>query len=190
MNLSRNIKYLLKKELKYNAIGFLLLLMAVWFMIRSCSPDVAPTPHNPVDSLKTAVKNNFVKRDSMIVESVKKDTADKKATRKWNRAKTESLRIIKDQKRDTNNLASHPCDTIVTVLINTCDSALAAKDSSIAEKIRIIKHDSIIFAQQETIIKAQDISIRELQRDVKKQKRLKRIWAAACCLITGAAILK
>jgi hypothetical protein len=88
--------------------------------------------------------------------------------------------------RDVRHDSLIPCHEKLQI----CDTVVIQDSVLIAEQRQLIKQDSIIIARQDTLIKAQDRTIAVLTKSVKKEKRLKRICAAVCCLIAGIAVTK
>lgn len=148
----------LKANKFYLLIG--LSLLAVLY-IGSCERDSNNFQiSDKLGNTKAEIKQKKQEAKEVKKDVLKADTIQKKAVRKWNKVKEVAL-------KDT--IAK--CDTIIKILVVTCDSALAAKDSLISELRSLVILDSAIILKQDTLIHAHEKTNSDLTKSVKKEKR-------------------
>ena len=83
-----------------------------------------------------------------------------------------------------------PCDTLLQLVIASCDTIIVADSSQIANLKHIISNDSLIINDKDSIILSDSLQIVNLKKEVKKQKRHKRLAAALAVIGFGVAAIK
>lgn len=164
-------------------VGCCLILLAVLFIgslnsLKKCSVD-QPQTHDITDSLKNVIRGQIKAQDSLKVIASGKDSVRVEYVLKW--------RKLKETVYDT---IQAPCDSILPIVINTCDSVIYADSSLIASLKDIILTDSLIIGNQALVIKTDSSTIVGLNKEIKKHKRHKKLLIGALVVTTILAIVK
>lgn len=166
------------KFVKYFALG--LILAAVFFWLgKGCDEPKVPVKDKS-DSLRGVIRGLLVIQDSLKDLAQKEDSVRVKYVTKWRGVRSAA----------TNTTSPPPCDSILPIVINTCDSVIAKDSVVIAVLNEIIDADSAIIANKDKLILADSLTIVGLNKDVKRLKRQKRWLIVAIVAITGIAIIK
>ena len=129
------------------------------------------------DSLKTTIRNQQRIADSLKLVANSNDSVRLEYITKW---RTKIKTIIQHD--------SIPCDSILPMVVSTCDSIIS-KDSIYIKDLRdIIYTDSIIMDSQAQIIKLDSIKIADLDRKIVRLKRHRR-WLLFGTGVLGGAVL-
>lgn len=144
----------------------------MFFLGRSCAPAV--TIPNQTDTLKKDVQKALQKRDSVKKEIVYKDSIRIKYVVKWRSAKS-----LRD---------SIPCDSLLPILINTCDSVIVKDSSEIKSMAVALFLDSIIIDAQQKIISVDSVQEIAYKKEIRKHKRQKRLIAIGAGILLGASL--
>jgi len=142
----------------------LLGVIVVTFLIFKACGDIAPEqPITPdkTDSLKKVITNQEKVKDSLLILANRKDSVRVEYITKW-----------KKLKGDTAFL---PCDTILNLVISTCDSIIAIDSALIGDLKGVIKVDSGIIANYKKVVVNDSTTIVGLNREINKQKGQKKL---------------
>jgi len=148
-------------KINFNIAAAVLILAVVFFLGRGCNNNVI-TPTIDAKAIGTKIKKQL-----SDIETLKKLTENQTDTVfKW-RDRWHKAKEIHD---------SVPCPKKLTIVINTCDSALNAQYKLLTLKDSIIvKSDSIIVNYQK-LVKNDSTVILGLAKDNKKLKRKVFLW--------------
>lgn len=159
----------------YGILTAALFLLTVVVLVRSCErPDsiVVETDH-----IKTAIAKIQAKKDSVkpIIQIQTVEVV--KYRERWHRLK------------DTIYIPSG-CDTVFKTIVSACDSVIQ-KDSILISSLQFqARLDSSIISDQGKIIRADSLTILGLNKEVRKQKRHKRIALIAAGVIGALSLTK
>ena len=165
---SLNLSSLFAKFLFFAAV----LIVACIFMFKGCDEDVNYV-HDSTDSLKQVIAEQTKIKDSLLIESKKKDTL--------------RLTIIKRYttlKHDT--IIKQVCDPIIQL----CDSIILVDSSLITDLKHVIKVDSVIIDNCRKASVIDSTTIVGLTKEVKKHKRHKRWLVGGLIGISVLSFLK
>jgi len=155
-------------------------LLAILFIgTKSCSGDAQPPKRDITDSLKLVIKAQMKAQDSLKILAGRKDSVRVETIVKWRKLK--EYVYVHD---------SIPCDSLLPIVINTCDSVIAADSAVIVSLKKVIVADSLIIDTQAKTIVNDSLVIVGLNKDIKKHKRQKRWLSAALVVTTILAIVK
>jgi hypothetical protein len=142
---------------KYQLLIIAFLILLVYVVAHSCSQPCT-IDNSKTEQQKKHIQQDKAKRDSIHTEVLTAATIQTVAVLKW--------RTLKD----TIRIPPH-CDTIVKTIFQACDSVIA-KDSVLISKLSLqCRIDSILIDRQDTLIKHQDLTITDLTKKVKREKR-------------------
>lgn len=164
-----------------NFFGILFLvgvLVATFLIFKGCGnigPEQPLTP-NISDSLKGVIRLQEKERDSLLIVAGRKDSVRVEYITKW-----------KKLKGDTAYL---PCDTILNIVISTCDSIIAIDSSLIADLKTVIKKDSVIISGCKKVMNEDSITIVGLNSEIRKHKRHKKWLLGGLIGVSAIAIIK
>lgn len=156
-------------------IGIIAVAGAVFFLGRSCS-DIGGVSRSTIDSLK-----------EKVYEAKKEQ---KKALAKAH--KSDSVRTITVTKyREVRKLVPSIVfrDSLIQI-INLCDTVIIQDSTAIADLKHVIRTDSIIMVNQGKVIQADSSAIVGLKKEVKKERRKKRLWIVLTGIMAGVGIFK
>lgn len=138
------------------------LIVACVFLFKGCDEDrgVVATP-DKTDSLKKVIVEQEKVKDSLLVIAKKKDSVRIETIVKY--------RYLKGR------IDSIPCEELLPKIVNICDSIILVDSSQIATLKQVIKTDSSIIQNYKKIIVNDSTTIVSLNKEVKKQKRQKKI---------------
>jgi hypothetical protein len=126
-------------------------------MFKGCDEDVSYT-NNDNDSLKLVIANQNIIKDSLLAEVKKKDTIRVCVIKNY--------RILKHDTIYAN---------ICAPIIQLCDSIILIDSSLIVDLKHVIKVDSVIIGNYKKVTHNDSLSIVGLNKEVRKQKRQKRL---------------
>jgi len=162
------------KPIYYIIIILLLLLITLRFCDRQKDINIKQTIN--VDSVKDIIRHEFDEKESILKLITNNDSVRIKEVVRWKYLKGET-KIL-------------PCDSILPQIVNICDSIIIVDSTEIGNLKHVIKIDSNIIGNYQKIVKSDSMQITGLKKEVKKQKRLKVIFAGAAILFGGIAIFK
>jgi hypothetical protein len=136
-------------------------IICALMLIRECESSVEVTKTN-IDSIEAKIKGDLRVIDSLMDDRLKKDSVRTVEVIKW--------RYIK-QNHDTL-----PCDTFVKLVIAQCDTVIYRDSVLINSQQTIISKQDTVIHNQQTVIKSDSVEIVGLNKEVRKQKRLKRVF--------------
>jgi hypothetical protein len=166
-----NLKYLItRKEIAFVVFLIIAGSLWVWFLVSNHAP-VIPTVGPEIARLKSEITQLKTLRNSQIT---KHDTIEKIQIK----YRTKYLEVRHDSLTPCPEKLAY-CDTLVLQ-----DSAL------LAQKDSIIGLDMQIISKQDSVIHTQDLTISDLTKSVKKERRRKRIWAAVAAIMGGIAVAR
>lgn len=163
------------KALKLNSsmvITAIAILCICLFLFDKCGNKPGIVTYNGSDSLKQVIVEQTKIKDSLLIESKKKDTIRVTLIRKYRTTITDT--IYKE------------CEPIIKI----CDSIIIVDSSLITDLKNVVKIDSIIIGNYKKASQIDSITIVGLTKEVNKHKRHKR-WLVGGIIATGViAILK
>jgi len=169
--------------MKVNLINVLViavcLLVVLFIGTKGCDGNVQPPIRDVTDSLKTVIKAQIKAQDSLKILAGRKDSVRVETIVKWRKLK--EYVYVHD---------SIPCDSLLPIVITTCDSIVAADSAVISSLKKVIVADSLIIDSQAKVIVNDSLVIVGLNKDIKKHKRQKRWLSAALVVTTILAIVK
>ena len=169
-----------EKKYSFDKIKMILIAAVVimfGLLTRQCDDTEAVETDHLKDSLKTTIRNQKRISDSLKLVANGNDSVRLEYITKW---RTKIKTIIQHD--------SIPCDSILPMVVSTCDSIIS-KDSIYIKDLRdIIYTDSIIMDSQAQVIKLDSIKIADLDRKVVRLKRHRR-WLLFGTGVLGGAVL-
>ena len=130
------------------------------------------------DSLKIIISKQTQISDSLKLAANKNDSVRIEYITKW---RTQIKTIIEHD--------SIPCDSVLPMVITTCDSIISKDSIYIADLKKIIKSDSIIIKNQNKVIILDSVTISNLQKDLRKIKRQRKWLIGSTGILAGLFIL-
>jgi hypothetical protein len=169
-----------EKKYSFDKVKMILITAVVimfGLLTRQCDDTEAVETDHLKDSLKTTIRNQKRISDSLKLLANSNDSVRLEYITKW---RTKIKTIIQHD--------SIPCDSILPMVVSTCDSIIS-KDSIYIKDLRdIIYTDSIIMDSQAQVIKLDSIKIADLDRKVVRLKRHRR-WLLFGTGVLGGAVL-
>ena len=169
-----------EKKYSFDKVKMILIAAVVimfGLLTRQCDNTEAVETDHLKDSLKTTIRNQKRISDSLKLVANGNDSVRLEYITKW---RTKIKTIIQHD--------SIPCDSILPMVVSTCDSIIS-KDSIYIKDLRdIIYTDSIIMDSQAQVIKLDSIKIADLDRKVVRLKRHRR-WLLFGTGVLGGAVL-
>ena len=169
-----------EKKYSFDKVKMILIAAVVimfGLLTRQCDDTKAVETDHLKDSLKTTIRNQKRISDSLKLVANGNDSVRLEYITKW---RTKIKTIIQHD--------SIPCDSILPMVVSTCDSIIS-KDSIYIKDLRdIIYTDSIIMDSQAQVIKLDSIKIADLDRKVVRLKRHRR-WLLFGTGVLGGAVL-
>lgn len=169
-----------EKKYSFDKVKMILIAAVVimfGLLTRQCDDTEAVETDHLKDSLKTTIRNQKRISDSLKLVANGNDSVRLEYITKW---RTKIKTIIQHD--------SIPCDSILPMVVSTCDSIIS-KDSIYIKDLRdIIYTDSIIMDSQAQVIKLDSIKIADLDRKVVRLKRHRR-WLLFGTSVLGGAVL-
>ena len=113
------------------------------------------------DSLKSVISIFEAQKDSLVVEANKKDTVRRSVIKRY---------------RDTKaKIDSLPCDSALKYIVQECDTIIAVDSAQIVDlKLALAVADTII-SDQKQVINNDSAIISNCKKQIKREKRKKRI---------------
>jgi len=150
-------------------IFVLISIIAFLLALRSCEqPKQAKTD---TSQLRQFIATNKAKLTVLKPIIIYKDSIRTKYVTKWKEVRHDSL---------------IPCPEKLAIA-----DTVIYRDSSLISSLKLLcKIDSSIIADQSKVIVSDSITIKGLKKEVKKQKRQKRILAAIAILLGGYSVIK
>ena len=171
---------MVEKKYSFDKVKMILIAAVVimfGLLTRQCDDSKAVETDHLKDSLKITIRNQQRIADSLKLVANSNDSVRLEYITKW---RTKIKTIIQHD--------SIPCDSILPMVVSTCDSIIL-KDSIYIKDLRdIIYTDSIIMDSQAQVIKLDSIKIADLDRKVVRLKRHRR-WLLFGTGVLGGAIL-
>jgi len=168
------------KKYSFDKVKMILIAAVVimfGLLTRQCD-DIKPVESNHLkDSLKTIISNQKRIADSLKLVATGHDSIRLEYITQW---RTKIKTIIQHD--------SIPCDSVLPMVISTCDSIIVRDSIYISDLRKIILTDSIIMNSQAQVMSLDSIKIADLERKVVRLKRHRR-WLLFGTSVLGGAIL-
>ena len=143
------------------------------FLFDKCNSDVEEyTYGRSSDSLNKVIAKKLIIKDSLLVESKKKDTIRISIVKRYTILKTDTIYAI--------------CEPIIQL----CDSIILIDSSQIVDLNHVIKLDSVIIGNYKKIAHNDSVSIVGLVKEVSKHKRHKKWLLGALGVVAVIAVVK
>jgi hypothetical protein len=152
------------------ALAMFLAAIILLICFHDCSRNVNGKK-TETDSIKFQVKKDKVKADSVRTIIVYRDSIRTKIITKWKEVRHDSL---------------IPCETKLLV----CDTVIKVDSTLISELKEGRRIDSAIIYNQDLVIRADSFAFCELRKDLKREKRKKRLIAVLAVIAAGLAVTK
>lgn len=168
------------KKYAFDKIKLLLVAVIVillGLLTKECDPQ-QPETNTLKDSLKTVIKNQLQIVDSLKGVANKNDSVRIEYITQW---RTKIKTIIQHD--------SIPCDSILPIVVSTCDSIISKDSIYISNLKNIIKADSIVINTQNKVMVLDSVTIANLEKDVKKLKRHRKWLLGSTGVFAGLFIL-
>jgi hypothetical protein len=165
---------------KNNIIIIGLSIIVILLLFKSCNPDVevAAESSREKDSLKNIIADQKHIADSLKHVAIKDDSVRVEYITQW---RTKIKIMIEHD--------SIPCDSILPLVVTTCDSIIS-KDSIYIKDLRdIIYTDSIIMDSQAQVMVLDSTKIAKLEKDVTKLKKHRKWLFGSTAILTTILIL-
>jgi hypothetical protein len=147
-------------------------------LTRQCDDSKAVEADHLKDSLKTVIYNQMHVADSLKEVAKGHDSIRTEYITKW-RTKVKTL-VQHD---------SIPCDSVLKIVVTTCDTLIIKDSVYISDLKKIIVTDSIIIDSQAQVIKLDSTKIADLDRKVARLKRHRRWLLFGTGMLGGAVLL-
>ena len=144
------------------SITIALILIVVFFLGRGCNNKVI-TPNIDAKAIGKNLKKQLIERNVLKGLAV---------------AQTDTVTKYRNRYiyvRDTL-IKKLPCETVLNIVVNTCDSALNAQCDLLTLKDSIIQNNDSIIGNYQKLVKIDSCTIGQLTKEVKKQKRKVILW--------------
>lgn len=139
-----------------------LVIICVLLIQKGCNDKTfTPVTNNVTDSLKTVIAEQIKQKDSLIILANKSSVVRDSIITRWRT-------VIKPI------TLTEPCDSVLPIVINTCDSIITADSLHIADLKQVIKIDSNIIANQSKVIKMDSLTISALNQSLVKLSKKNR----------------
>lgn len=159
-----------------NWILVLISLICLWAAFRSCKPvTITKTDNEP---LKQEIRLLTKQRDSLLNQAPAKDSIRTEYITRWRKLKGDTI------------FRALPCDTILPILVQSCDSIIAADSVLIADLKAVIQIDDSLLTNYRKHVVNDSLLISELNKDLRKQKRQKKLAVFAAGILGVVAIVK
>ena len=170
-----------EKKYSFDKVKMILIAAVIimfGLLTRQCDDSEAVETDHLKDSLKTTIRNQKRISDSLKLVANGNDSVRLEYITKW---RTKIKTIIQHD--------SIPCDSILPMVVSTCDSIIS-KDSIYIKDLRdIVYTDSIIMDSQAQVIVLDSIKIAKLEKDVTKLKKHRKWLFGSTAALTGILIL-
>lgn len=141
------------------------------------------------DSLVNDIRKKFDQKDSVKKETAKKDSVRIVYLTKWKESKPKYIQMVDSLKLEQLDSIKKKVRIIVNTIRDEADQVIKADSSVIASLKHELKIDSGLFVSYKSLAKNDSIIIFKLKKEVKKQKRITKIIAAASAVVLGGIIL-
>lgn len=146
-------------------------------LTKECKDGEAVDKDHLKDSLKFQIYKNMHIADSLKLVAQSHDSVRTQYITQW---RTKVKTIVEHD--------SIPCDSVLHIVVNVCDSIIINDSVYISDLKKIIHTDSIIIDGQSQVIKLDSTKIADLDRKVVRLKRHRR-WLLFGTGILGGAVL-
>jgi len=160
---------------------FILIIIWVLFFIlfsrfKSCESKNINIDYDSTLILKQQIKKDIKDRDSLIKLANKKDSVriETIVKYKWLKGKTDTV----------------PCEDLLPLVYNVCDSIIIVDSSEISILRDVIKNDSVIICNYQKVSYNDSICIIGLKKQVKCQKVKTRLAWIVAGVLGGVAFVK
>lgn len=153
--------------------------IACAFLFKGCNDNVGSPSTNlskENDSLKAVNAEKDRINDSLLGLSKGHDSVRVEYVTKWRKLKQDTAYI--------------PCDSLLKITRIVCDTIMYNDSAHISVLKQVIKNDSITKSNYKKIINNDSTTIVGLNKEIKKQKRQKKIFAGIAAVVAGIAIIK
>lgn len=164
--------------MKKQLINILIVVLAVTIgllILKKCDGAIEEN-HLDSDSIKKVISEQYEKRIDSLKAIKQKDSVRIEYVDRW-----------RGLKHDTAYL---PCDSLLPKIVNLCDSIIYVDSSQIATMKNVIAMDDSIINNYKKVAYTDSITIIGLNKEVKKHKKQKKIFAGIAAVVAGIAILK
>lgn len=153
--------------------------VACVFLFKGCDDNVGSPSTNlskENDSLKMVNAEKDRINDSLLGLSKGHDSVRVEYVTKWRKLKQDTAYI--------------PCDSLLKITRIVCDTIMYNDSAHISVLKQVIKNDSVTKSNYKKIINNDSITIVGLNKEVKKQKRQKKIFGGVAVVAAAIAIIK
>jgi hypothetical protein len=158
-------------------IALCLAVITVFLLNKACKPQYPIfTPDKQKDSLKAVISHQLKERDSLIQLSGISEQLRDSIIIRWRT-------VIKPI------IYQVPCDSILPIVVNTCDSIITADSLHISDLKQVIKIDSGIISNQSKVIKMDSVMINRLSFKVDSLGRKAQKFKGQRNGFAGASVL-
>lgn len=175
---------------KRRDVVFILFLLAclVWAAcgFPSCEPS-GNTGQLPTEPIRDSIKVSKAKSDSVGKEIQKHEPERKEAIKRY-RAVRDSAKSLTSKPDSLSSDTS--CASLIRLVTSHCDSVIAKDSAQFARYQGRRSQDSLTIAQQGNLIIAQDLTIIDLTKKVKREKRRTRFAVVIAGILAGLAVAK
>lgn len=157
----------------------IVMAVACVFLFKGCDDNVGSPSTNlskENDSLKMVNAEKDRINDSLLGLSKGHDSVRVEYVTKWRKLKQDTAYI--------------PCDSLLKITRIVCDTIMYNDSAHISVLKQVIKNDSITKSNYKKIINNDSITIVGLNKEVKKQKRQKKIFGGVAVVAAAIAIIK
>lgn len=159
-----------------NVFVWALVIAVCVLLFDKCGNEKSVVQIQSSDSLKNVISQQYERRIDSLKAIEHKDSIRVEYVVKWRKIK-----------QDTEFL---PCDSILTKIVNLCDSIIYVDSSQIATLKNVISIDDSIIANYKKTTKQDSINIVLLNKEVKKHKKHKKFLFAGLIGVGVISILK
>lgn len=162
----------MKQYIKYFFI--IALLLIVFLLGRQCNAPARIKTNTNI--LKTTIRAELKERPVLKAAAASKVDSTIKWRDRWHAVKTLTVTLL--------------CDTVLKIVERVADSVIVVDSSAIVAQARVIALDDSLLCNYRQVVINDSISIRALQKEVKRQKRQKWLIAIGAALAGGAVIAR
>lgn len=157
--------------LKITFVVAALILLIVWLSPGGCSK---PIPQSNTSNLKDSINKVNVRRDSVkiVIKEVEKERI--KYIVRWRDVKV--------------NRDSLPCDSLVSVIINVCDTLIQKDSTEINALKKMVELDEFVIKEQRRVIVIDSVVDLKLRKEIRRHKRQKRLIVFGLGGLLGASL--
>lgn len=166
------VKETIYRNLKYFYLVIIAILVIIIIFLRNCNPKKAEY----TEPLKAEVAKLEVKKDSVNKQIVKQDSVRVKTIIKWRYLKADTAWL--------------PCELKLTEVINTCDTIILIDSIEIASLKLVNLIDNDIIKDQKIMLKNDSIYQISLNKQIRKERRQKRLALLGLGILSVGLLVK